>query len=98
MREIILKIQFDDEGGYKGHGDDTAKLIKDGLENYINIDLVSDGVIKDNWSVINLEGKSYSQKEVEALIEAAYGQGAKDELSGSSFYVSNEWIERNLPK
>jgi hypothetical protein len=51
MKEIILKIQFDDEGCYKGHGDNTDELIKEGLEQYLQIDLQGDNVIKEGWSV-----------------------------------------------
>ena len=51
MKEIILKIQFDDEGCYKGHGNDTAKLIKEGLEQFLQIDLQGDNVIKKGWTV-----------------------------------------------
>jgi hypothetical protein len=51
MKEVIIKIQFDDEGGYKGHGDDVAELIKDGIETYLQIDLEGDGVIKEGWIV-----------------------------------------------
>jgi len=50
MKEMILKIQFDDDGCYKGHGDNTPKLIKEGLEQYLKIDLQGDGVIK-SWKV-----------------------------------------------
>jgi hypothetical protein len=46
-----LKIQFDDEGCYKGHGDDTAELIKEGLKQYLQIDLQGDNVIKKGWTV-----------------------------------------------
>lgn len=51
MKEIILKIQFDDEGCYKGHGDNTGELIKEGLEQYLQIDLQGDNVIKKGWTV-----------------------------------------------
>ena len=51
MKEIILKIQFDDEGCYKGHGDHTADLIKEGLEQYLQIDLQGDNVIKEGWTI-----------------------------------------------
>jgi len=51
MKKITLEIEFDDSMGYKGHGDDTAELIKNGLENFLDIDLVSDGVIKEGWTV-----------------------------------------------
>ena len=51
MKEIVLKIRFDDEGCYKGHGDDTAELIKEGLEQYFQIDLEGDDVIKEGWVV-----------------------------------------------
>ena len=51
MKKITLEIEFDDSLGYKGHGDDTAELIKNGLENFLDIDLVSDGVIKEGWTV-----------------------------------------------
>lgn len=51
MKEVTLKIQFDDEGCYKGHGDDTAELIKEGLKQYLQIDLQGDNVIKKGWTV-----------------------------------------------
>ena len=51
MTTILIKIQFDDEGGYKGCGDDTVELIKNGIENFMEIDLEHDGVIKEGWSV-----------------------------------------------
>ena len=51
MKKITLEIEFDDSMGYKGHGDDTVELIKNGLENFLDIDLVSDGVIKEGWTV-----------------------------------------------
>lgn len=50
MKEILLKIQVDDEGCYKGHGDNITKLIKNGLEQYLQIDLKGDNVIK-SWNV-----------------------------------------------
>ena len=28
MKEITIKIKFDDEGGYKGHGDDISEVIR----------------------------------------------------------------------
>jgi hypothetical protein len=57
MKEITIKIKFDDEGGYKGHGDDTAELILHGIDNYMNIDLESDGVIKEGWTVELVKGE-----------------------------------------
>lgn len=51
MKEITIKILFDDQDGYKGHGDDTTELILDGLNNFMGIDLESDGVIKSGWKV-----------------------------------------------
>lgn len=50
MKEILLKIQFVDEGCYKGHGDNTTELIKNGLEQYLQIDLQGDNVIK-SWNI-----------------------------------------------
>ncbi len=47
MKTIILEITFDDTDGYKGHGEDTAELIK----NEMGISLESDGVIKEGWTV-----------------------------------------------
>jgi hypothetical protein len=40
MKEVTIKIQFDDEGCYDGHGDDVAELIKDGIETYLRIDFM----------------------------------------------------------
>lgn len=57
MKEIIIKIKFDDEGGYKGHGDNTAELIVNGLEIFLSIDLEGDNVIKKGWTVELVEGE-----------------------------------------
>jgi hypothetical protein len=46
MKEITIKIKFDDEGCYKGHGEDTSELIKNGVEQYLQYDLEGDNVIK----------------------------------------------------
>jgi hypothetical protein len=51
VKEIVIKIEFDDDGGYKGHGDDTPELIKKGIETYLEIDMEGDGVIKKGWQV-----------------------------------------------
>ena len=51
MKEITIKIKFDDDGGYKGHGDDTAEIIVEGLGNFMSIDLEGDKVIKEGWTV-----------------------------------------------
>jgi hypothetical protein len=51
MRELVLKIKFDDEGCYKGHGDDPAELIEEGIKQFLEIELESDDVIKEGWSV-----------------------------------------------
>lgn len=51
MKELVLKIKFDDEGCYKGQGDNTAELIENGIIQYLEIELESDGVIKEGWSV-----------------------------------------------
>jgi hypothetical protein len=51
MKEITIKITFDDKDGYKGHGENIPELIKTGLENFMQIDLEGDGVIKKGWTV-----------------------------------------------
>lgn len=51
MKEIMFKIKFDDGSGYEGHGDSTTQLIKGGIENYLQIDLEDDDVIKQGWTV-----------------------------------------------
>lgn len=51
MKKIILEIEFDDTDGYKGHGEDTAELIKGILENEMQITLEDDKVIKPHWKV-----------------------------------------------
>jgi hypothetical protein len=51
MKQIIIKVQFDDEDGYKGHGENTAKLIKNILEREMSFSLEDDGVIKSGWKV-----------------------------------------------
>jgi hypothetical protein len=51
MKEIIIKVKFDDKDGYKGYGNDVSDLISQGLKNYMEYDLEQDGVIKSGWSV-----------------------------------------------
>lgn len=51
MKKITIEIEYDDTDGYKGHGDDTAELIKNSIENELEYELESDGVIKEGWSV-----------------------------------------------
>jgi hypothetical protein len=51
MKEVTIKIKFDDTDGYKGHGDDVGEIIKELLEREIDISLVDDKVIKDNYSI-----------------------------------------------
>ena len=58
MRELVFKIKFDDEGCYKGHGDDTAELIEEWVKQFLEIELESDGVIKEGWSVEVLSSTS----------------------------------------
>ncbi len=57
MKKIILEIEFDDTDGYKGHGENTAEIIKNILKNEMEYNLESDDVIKKGWSVtlINVE-------------------------------------------
>ncbi len=57
MKEITIKIKFDDDGGYKGHGDDTSQLIMDGVKLFMEIDLEGDGVIKKGWAVELVDGE-----------------------------------------
>ena len=51
MRTVTIKVSFDDDGGYKGHGDKVEDLIALGLNNFMNVDLEGDGVIKNGWTV-----------------------------------------------
>ncbi len=51
MKKIILEIEFDDTDGYKGHGENTAELIKAALENEMSVSFEADKVIKNGWKV-----------------------------------------------
>jgi hypothetical protein len=51
MKELIIKILYDDENCYKGHGDDTEEILLNTIKTNIEMDLVDDDVIKDNWSI-----------------------------------------------
>ncbi len=51
MKKVTLEITFDDTNGYKGHGDNTADLIKSAIENELKFELEPDGVIKSGWEV-----------------------------------------------
>ncbi len=55
MKQVILKIQFDDENGYEGHGENTAQLIKEILEREMQFTLEDDGVIKPGWEIEMVE-------------------------------------------
>ncbi len=49
MKEIMIKITYNDEGGYKGHGEDTPKLILDGVKQFMEIDMEGDNVVTKGW-------------------------------------------------
>lgn len=51
MKKITLEIEFDDTDGYKGHGDNTAELIKNAFENEMEYSFEADGVIKEGWKI-----------------------------------------------
>jgi hypothetical protein len=51
MEELVIKIKFDDNGGYKGHGENVEELILNSIKTAIEMDLEHDDVIKSNWSV-----------------------------------------------
>jgi hypothetical protein len=57
MKEIIIKVTFNDKDGYKGHGEDVSEIILEGLKNFMEYDLEHDGVINKGWSV-NIEKTS----------------------------------------
>lgn len=59
MKEILIKIKFDDEGGYKGHGDETPEVITSIIEHEMEVELEGDGVIKSGWSVEVVEKPEY---------------------------------------
>lgn len=59
MKTITLTIKFDDTDCYKGHGDDTAEIIKSVIENELEYSLEADGVIKEGWT-ISLESQDTS--------------------------------------
>lgn len=58
MKKITLEITFDDTKGYKGHGDDTADLIKNAIEKELKFELEADGVVKSGWSVVVVEAEA----------------------------------------
>ena len=51
MKEVTIKITFDDTDGYKGYGNNVGEIIKEILEREIDISLVYDKVIKNNFSI-----------------------------------------------
>lgn len=51
MKKVTLEITFDDTKGYKGHGDNTADLIKNAIEKELEFELEPDGVVKSGWEV-----------------------------------------------
>jgi len=58
MKKLTFEITFDDTKGYKGHGDNTADLIKSAIENELKFELEADGVVKPGWSVVVVEAES----------------------------------------
>ena len=48
---IFLKVTFNDENGYKGHGDDTREIIRYLLEREMEVSLEHDDVIKEGFKV-----------------------------------------------
>ena len=59
MKEILIKICYDDEYCYKGYGKDTNELIKNGIKQYIEIDLEGDGVVKKGWTIEVVKENDY---------------------------------------
>ncbi len=51
MKEIIIKITYNDRGCYKGHGENTSELILDGVKQFMEIDMEGDSVVKEGWKV-----------------------------------------------
>lgn len=69
MKEIIFKIVFDDTDGYKGHGEDTAELIKTSIENEIQMSLEGDGVIKEGWKLEIIEDEKSDNSTIQKWVE-----------------------------
>ncbi len=51
MKEVIIKVNFNNVDGYIGHSDDVIELIKEIISTEIEISLVHDKVIKDDFTV-----------------------------------------------
>ena len=51
MKEVIIKVNFNNVDGFIGHGDDVIELIKEIVSAEIEISLVHDKVIKDDFTV-----------------------------------------------
>ena len=51
MKEVIIKVNFNNVDGFIGHGDDVIELIKEIVSTEIEISLVHDKVIKDDFTV-----------------------------------------------
>lgn len=51
-KTITFTVEFDDENGYKGHGEDTYELIECACKTEIEIGLEHDGVIKEGWKLM----------------------------------------------
>ena len=62
MKELNLKIKYDDTNGYKGHGEDTEELIKGVVDVAIEIELSHDEVISE-YSVDIVDDKNSLNKD-----------------------------------
>ena len=51
MKEVIIKGNFNNVDGFIGHGDDVIELIKEIVSTEIEISLVNNKVIKDDFTV-----------------------------------------------
>lgn len=59
MKSILVKIDYDDENGYKGYGTSTEDAILNLIKLGIYIDLEQDGVLNDSNVELVETGKEY---------------------------------------
>lgn len=51
MKELTIKIKYDDTDGYTGNGE-FPELVKECIEREIDISMIDDNVIKSDYEVV----------------------------------------------
>jgi len=51
MRELMLKIRYEEGDDHNPNEDTIEEIMVNGLELYLDVDMETEGIIKKGWSV-----------------------------------------------